>query len=828
MRTFLRTLGTAIVVWTGIVSFALAQSENSKAKSSSQNNAAAARDDKRSLPNARGATLETFKANEAVSARKLPEKPDPLDWPMWRGPEQNGISRETGLVDRFNLESGENVLWVNKEAGGISTPVIMNGRLYTMARHEPHTVREQEKVMCLDAATGEKLWESRHNVYLSGVPAERVGWSCVVADPETGRVYAQGVNGYFQCLDGATGEEIWSRSMHEEFGLLSTYGGRTNTPALFEDLIIVHSVVTGWGETGLPAHRFLAMDKATGEIRWLNGTSLRPEDTTYGTPVLTVLGGEAAMVFSSSDGSIWAFQPRTGKPIWNYKMSRRGVNVTPVVKDDVVYASQAEENLDNRTMGSVVAINGIGRGDITKTNTKWGPIKQVAAGKGSPLLVDGRLYIADDGANLHVFDAETGKRIGNRPTKLIGVLLSSSPVWADNKIFVMPITALVMLEPTKAGVKSIFKTRLDTEEIIIGSPAISHGRIYLPTPAGLYCIGKKDQQPQATERPPQPQEKPIGDNTKAAWVQVVPCELQLRPGEKQQFRVRLFNDRGQFLKETEAEFTAAGPGAITADGEFTAPDGGQHTATTVTAKVGELSGKARIRTIPPLPWRFDFEDIALAADSKTGRTEGEPPTTWIGARYRHKVRDVDGERVMVKVTYIPKGTRSQMWMGNADLSDYTMQADLKGAIEGNQMPDMGVIAQRYTLDMLGVNQELQVRTWPPQVRTHFSKTVPFAWKPNIWYTVKLQAATLSADGNKQRVAVRGKVWPRGSKEPAEWTIEAVDETPNLVGSPGLYGDSTNAEIYIDNIRVTPNDASGTAAAGARGGSASKGVQSAAK
>jgi hypothetical protein len=184
--------------------------------------------------------------------------------------------------------------------------------------------------------------------------------------------------------------------------------------------------------------------------------------------------------------------------------------------------------------------------------------------------------------------------------------------------------------------------------------------------------------------------------------------------------------------------------------------------------------------------------------------------------------------VMVKVTYIPKGTRSQMWMGNADLSDYTMQADLKGAIEGNQMPDMGVIAQRYTLDMLGVNQELQVRTWPPQVRTHFSKTVPFAWKPNIWYTVKLQAATLSADGNKQRVAVRGKVWPRGSKEPAEWTIEAVDETPNLVGSPGLYGDSTNAEIYIDNIRVTPNDASGTAAAGARGGSASKGVQSAAK
>ncbi len=45
------------------------------------------------------------------------------------------------------------------------------------------------------------------------------------------------------------------------------------------------------------------------------------------TPVLTVLGGEAAMVFGSCDGSVWAFQPRTGKPLWNYRMSRRGISI---------------------------------------------------------------------------------------------------------------------------------------------------------------------------------------------------------------------------------------------------------------------------------------------------------------------------------------------------------------------------------------------------------------------------------------------------------------------------------------------------------------------
>jgi outer membrane protein assembly factor BamB len=856
MRTHYWTLCGAIVVWTCIgTDFVVGQAKKSdgpkgvaatKAKAgpatSSVESASGTRSQKgktgegpkktdvdvQRLPRPESGTNATALIDEVKSVAAI----DPLDWTMWRGPEQNGISRERGLVDRFNPTTKENVLWFNEEAGGISTPVIMNGRLYTMVRHEPETKREQEKVLCLDATTGKKIWESRHNVYLSGVPAERVGWSCVAADPTSGRVYAQGVNGLFKCLDAETGKEIWSRSLHEQHGLLSTYGGRTNTPVVFEDLIIAHSVVVGWGDTAIPAHRFIAMDKNTGEIRWFNGTGLRPEDTTFATPVLTVLGGQAAMVFGSCDGSVWAFQPRTGKPLWNYRMSRRGINTTPVVQDDMVYISQAEETLDNRTMGSVAAIDGLGSGDMTAKNSKGWLVKGITAGKASPLLVDGRLYIADDGANLYILDAKTGKRLTPRPTKLLGTMLSSSPVWADGKIYVMSTGAINVLQPTEAGVKSLFKSRLNTEDIIIGSPAISHGRIYLPLPTGLYCLGKEGQEPQADEHPAPLQEKPAGADDKPAWVQVVPCEVLMKPGEKQQFTVRLFNERGQFLKESEAEFSVAGKGEI-AGGEFTAPAGNEHSAVIVTAKVGELSGKARIRVVPPLPWKFDFDSIQLSQDQKTKRVEGEPPLSWVGARYRHKIRDVDGERVMVKVTYIPKGTRSQMWMGHDDLSNYTIQADLRGQrareikppVEGqpavpqpsfsNQppepLPDMGLIAQRYTIDMLGASQALQIRSWPPQVRTRFSKTIPFQWKPDVWYTVKFQASA-EGSGDGARAVLRGKVWPRGDKEPAEWTIEAVDEVPNLVGSPGLYGDATNAEVYIDNITVTPNEESAISAA----------------
>jgi outer membrane protein assembly factor BamB len=204
---------------------------------------------------------------------------DPLDWPNWRGPASNGISHETGLPDTWDHE-GTNVLWKRDDCGSRSTPIVMNGKIYFLARAEPGTPREGERVVCLNADTGKTIWENRFNVWLSDVPDTRVGWSSVVGDPETGNVYALGVGGFFQCLDGATGKPLWDKVLHEEFGLLSTYGGRTNFPVICDDLVIVSAVTINWGENAKPAHRFMAFDKKTGVCRWMNGTRLLPDDTT--------------------------------------------------------------------------------------------------------------------------------------------------------------------------------------------------------------------------------------------------------------------------------------------------------------------------------------------------------------------------------------------------------------------------------------------------------------------------------------------------------------------------------------------------------------------
>lgn len=748
--------------------------------------------------------------------------PDPLDWPTWRGPHQNNTSLETGLVDNWNPEGGEgsNLLWKNEELAGRSTPIVLRGKLYTIVRDQPGTANEGEMVVCADAATGDILWKHRFNVYLSDVPDTRVGWSSCVGDPETGRIYAQGVCGYFCCLEGDTGKLVWDRSLHEEFGLISTYGGRTNFPVIHEDTVIANAVVVGWGDTpqwdllAKPAHRFMGFDKATGELRWLKGTSIAPPDTTYSTPVVTRLAGTPTLVFGSSDGQVWALQAGTGLPIWNYPFSRRGLNTSPTIgPDGKVYMGHSEENLVGITMGAVVAIDGNMKGDLTDKEL-WKEF-EVLAGKAAPVLADDRLYVATDSGKLMIYDAKTGKLVRR---VALGTSQRSTPLYADGKLYVCTNEGRwYILEPTKSGVKTIHKLRLD-DEASDGSPIVSHGRIYLPTSEFMYCIGKAGAKPSVAV--PAPTKPPAPDST-PTLVQVTPWDTVLGPGEEQPYRARLFNRRGEFIREAgegEVQFSVTGPGQITSDGLYTAAQASNHECTSVTCKVGDLQGTARIRVIPPLPWSFDFND------------DEDVPLTWIGGRVRYVLRDVDGERVMVKRTLLPTrpgakptklGTRSQMWMGPVDLANYTVQADvqlqtgvgsesLAADVEGTpelppdaspsavKVADMGLINSRYVFTISGASKELRLYSWGvSDHRTQAKK--PYPLEPSVWYTLKIR---VEPQGDK--TLVQGKIWKRGEAEPSAWSIEFTDHAPNLHGSPGLFGNAQQAEFFVDNLTVTPN------------------------
>lgn len=751
--------------------------------------------------------LSAFAVGTPAVAAPKPTGVDPLDWPNWRGPQQNRVSMEKGLVEQWSPDGGQgsNLLWKRRELAGRSTPIVMRGKLYTIAHDKPETADEGEKVVCVDAATGDTIWEHRFNVLLTDAPAERIGWSSVVGDPETGRVYAQGISGYLCCLDGNTGKLVWDHSLHAEYGTVSTYGGRTNFPIVFEDNLLISAVMVGWGDEpkwgrfAIPAHRFMCFDKATGELRWINGTNPSPYDTTFGTPTCVPVGGLQQLVFSSGDGGVWSLEPRTGKVIWNFPFARAGINASPLVTPDGhVYTSHGVENTVGTAMGSVVALDANSTGNLAGKEL-WQKF-EIMAQFVSPVMVGDRVYTIDDSAKMTALDAKTGEIVARK--KLGSVMRgtgdeSPTPFVADGKIYVITGDGQwYVLKPEEKEIKTLFKLRL-TGEACNASPIVSHGRIYITTMDNMYCIGAKNAKPEADAIPEWPKETP-GDQ-KVAQVQVVPFDTVLAPGKKHQFKVRVFNAKGQLLPASlakEAKFAVDGPGKIDADGTYTAPSENEHQVALVTCKVGDVAGTARVRSIPPLPWTFDFNK------------DKSVPLTWLGGRVRWEVREENGEKFIAKKAVLPTpkdphnklGTRSFAWLGPNDLANYTVQADMLVKLADGKMPDAGIIGSGYELTLRPTNHKLRLDSWASNNYRSFAE-VPFEPKQDTWYTLKLSVMPAK---DKKSATVRGKIWKRGEKEPEKWSMEIVDHSPNLQGTPGLFGNSGDAEIYLDNLKVTAN------------------------
>ena len=275
------------------------------------------------------------------------------DWAEWRGPARDGISLEKGLPTKWS-PAGDNLAW-KAPYGGRSAPIVMGNRVYlqnTAGKGEP----EQERVMCFDADTGKLLWEHRFNIYLSDVPPHRVGWASPVGDPATGNVYAFGVGGTLLALT-RDGKVLWERSLGEDFGLLTTHGGRTVSPIIDGDLVIVSGVTFHWGQHARGAHRFMAFDKKTGETIWLSAPGGRPYDTTYAPPIIANINGTRLLIQGASDGVVHAIKPQTGEPVWKYEISKRGMNTGVVVHGTTAILTHSEENLESSEMGMMVAVD---------------------------------------------------------------------------------------------------------------------------------------------------------------------------------------------------------------------------------------------------------------------------------------------------------------------------------------------------------------------------------------------------------------------------------------------------------------------------------------
>ena len=711
------------------------------------------------------------------------------DWPEMRGPNRDGVSRETGLIDRWALD-GENFLW-RAPYGGRSAPIVMGNRVYVQ-NPSGRGVNLQERVMALDADSGTVVWEYKFNLYQSDVPPHRVAWASPAADPETGNIYA--LSGGAEAIAlSRDGKLLWSRSFGEEFAAFTTHGGRTMSPVVDGDLVIVSAAVSNWGTSANRSHRLIALDKQTGDVIYVANPGGRPYDTAYASPVIATINGMRLLIAGLGDGGVHAIKPQPGEKVWSFTAAKRAINTGVAVKDTTVFISHGDENLTGTELGLVAAIDGAQRGNITAT--KWA-IRGLEMNYSSPLVDDTRLYQIDNGSTLRAFDIDSGRELWSLQ---LGLAQKASPVLADGKIYVGTDNGTFhIIRPHADRAEMLSEVELPnsvnsccgsegTPEQIVASAAVSRGRIFFVSSDAVYAIGSKQPRQTTGFAVNQPAQAGQGD---AAHLQVSPTELVLEPGQTVKLRARLFDQNGRFLREeTSAKWTLDGLEGTVANGTFTVSPNRVEQAGLITATVGSLTGQARARIVRPLPWNQTFD----------GYEDGTVPAGWVnaGGAAALSVTTVDGQKVLQKAPLDTIFKRARVFIGPVGWSDYTFQTDVRATERRRQMGDVGITAQRYSLVLYGTSQRLKLEPWEPE--TTRTATVPFAWKPDTWYRLKLRVDNLP-DG---AVRARGKAWPAGEPEPAAWLIDKTDPIGNRQGAPGLFIDAQFG-VYLDNFVLIKN------------------------
>jgi outer membrane protein assembly factor BamB len=473
-------------------------------------------------------------------------------WLSWRGPEQTGVSRETGLPSKVSVADA---LWV-ADFPGQSAPVLANGKLYAIG-YLGSGPDLQEGVACFDAETGQKLWQQLYNDYLSDTVYLRYATASPAIDGETGNVYIQGTQGILAAFT-AEGQLIWKHSLMEEFGRLTFPNSRTASPAIDGDLVITRGITANWGTHGPAGDRFYAFDKKTGALVWSSSPGAPPKDNSFSHPQFGWYHGKRVFFAAIGDGSVVCVNARTGDPIWRVALFRAGINATVLVHKDnkviAIYGTPYE-------LGQMVALK---MPDVVPTNAAAGPVvverkdlelwaDDISSSTSSPILEGDTIYLVAEKGDLNAVDANTGAI--KWKVKLGIEQRNACPLFADGKLYapILDDPETKMAGQADAGTKGgfyIIKPGEKVGEVLchaeldgrcFGTPVAYNGKLYLQTTRHLYCWGKKGDNAGLAAAP---EEKPWPAPGKATQLQIIPSEVLLHPGEKAAFRVRSLDANG--------------------------------------------------------------------------------------------------------------------------------------------------------------------------------------------------------------------------------------------------------------------------------------------
>jgi WD40 repeat protein len=220
------------------------------------------------------------------------------DWPQWRGPNRDGVWRETGILESIPA-SGLQFRWRAKIGAGYAGPVVAQGRVFVPDHQfDP----EVERVVCLEETTGRPLWA--HSYPTTYKDMEYGNGPRASPTVHEGRVYTLGTQGDLFCLDAVSGKVVWTKSLKTDFHGEIPHYGASAAPLVIGDLLIVCA-------GGQPEGSVVALDRRTGDLRW----SKLPDRPAYSAPIAIHAGGVEQLVVWTAD-AIRGLEPATGNVYW--------------------------------------------------------------------------------------------------------------------------------------------------------------------------------------------------------------------------------------------------------------------------------------------------------------------------------------------------------------------------------------------------------------------------------------------------------------------------------------------------------------------------------
>lgn len=389
-----------------------------------------------------------------------------FDWPQWRGPDRNDVSKETGLLKRWPT-GGPKRVWHYDQAGlGFAGFAIADGRLFTMGARG-----SEELLIALDADTGAELWTTRMGDLLVNNWGDGPRGTPTV---DGNRVYAMDGNGDLICADVKSGKTIWTASMRK-------LGGKRPGWGYCESVLVDGGkvVCTPGGKNGA----VVAFDKTNGEVVWQSKEFT--EGAQYSSIIPIDFGGERQYVQLTMKALV-GLDAKNGKVLWRSDWpGRTAVIPTPIYKEGHVYIASGY------SVGcKLVKLSAGGGAEDVYVN------KVMKNHHGGVVLVGDYLYGYSDGAGWVCQNFKTGAEVWAEK----GELRKGAVHSADGMLYCLDEAngrvALIEATPNGWSERGRFKISPQTSNDrkrgkIWTHPVVANGKLYLRDQEHILCYDVK-------------------------------------------------------------------------------------------------------------------------------------------------------------------------------------------------------------------------------------------------------------------------------------------------------------------------------------------------